>query len=714
MLVEAVNIKKVTGLKRFVSIVLFSALLGSCASQTQPKLADHGKEVVSVAPSVFAAPVRRDDIGSAVSSVTDSVSATSSPREKDSVAREGTMTLLTPVDRPVAKTSTEPLLVDLFSQSGALSVSADKMPLRDFLHYSFGELLQVNYILDPAIDDDQSKQSPVTLSLAKSMTEKELFATISELLVKRNIQIRYGNDAFYIYLAADSKSANNVAVAIGRNLADVPETVQTILQVVPLNYGIKVALQSSIARLTEALVTPDFDQNALYIRGKREAVVRALELVEMLDSPAARGQFIGMINLDFVTPEEFVSEVNVLMLSEGLVTSVGAEDKRNLVMVPLEKLGAVAIFATAEMLLERVEYWAKLVDVPGGGTDEQYFVYQPKFARALDLGTSMQSLIGGNTGGSSTSRAAATDEATGVAPDSGRVVGANSERIRMVVDERANALIFFTTGSEYRALKPLLTQLDTLPKQVALDILIAEVTLQDEFKYGVEWALSRSEVNLTTQGAFGVSSIGGIGLLIDGTEGPINANFLQTNSLVNVLSNPTLTVRDGVSANINVGSDISVIGATTQDPINGERQTTTSEYRKTGVNVSVTPTVNSTGIVVLEIDQEISNSVPNSSGASGNPDIFERSIKTEVIARSGQTVMLGGLVSENYDSGGSAAPGLAKIPLLGNLFKAKSKNNDRTELIMLVTPRIVDDLDQWDSVLDDFRQALIYLQLDPS
>ena len=326
----------------------------------------------------------------------------------------------------------------------------------------------------------------------------------------------------------------------------------------------------------------------------------------------------------------------------------------------------------------------------------------------------MQSLIGGNTGGTSRSRAAAADEATGAAPDSGRVVGANSERIRMVVDERANALIFFTTGSEYRALKPLLTQLDTLPKQVALDILIAEVTLQDEFKYGVEWALSRSEVNLTTQGAFGVSSIGGIGLLIDGTEGPINANLLQTNSLVNVLSNPTLTVRDGVSANINVGSDISVIGATTQDPINGERQTTTSEYRKTGVNVSVTPTVNSTGIVVLEIDQEISNSVPNSSGASGNPDIFERSIKTEVIARSGQTVMLGGLVSENYDSGGSAAPGLAKIPLLGNLFKAKSKNNDRTELIMLVTPRIVDDLDQWDSVLDDFRQALIYLQLDPS
>ena len=212
--------------------------------------------------------------------------------------------------------------------------------------------------------------------------------------------------------------------------------------------------------------------------------------------------------------------------------------------------------------------------------------------------------------------------------------------------------------------------------------------------------------------AFGVASIGGIGLVVNGNEGPLTANLLQTNSLVNVLSNPTLTVRDGVSANINVGSDISVIGATTQDPINGQRQTTTSEYRKTGVSVSVTPTVNSSGIVVLEIDQEISNSVPNSSGASGNPDIFERSIQTEVVARSGQTVMLGGLVSQNYDTGGSSAPGLGKIPLLGNLFKARSNNNSRTELIMLVTPKVIDDLDQWDSVLDDFRQALIYLELD--
>ena len=702
-------------MKRYSLIVLISVLLGSCASQNQPKMSDHGSfEAVSVAPSFLASSSKDDAVADQKSSsATDLSPQAGSSDGEDKSDQSAAMTFLTVVERPDVKTSTVPLLVDLFPDHGELSISADKMPLRDFLHYSLGELLKVSYILDPAIDDDQSTLAPVTLSLASAMTQRQLFSAVSELLVKRNIQLRYGNDIFYVYVPKNANSSNNIAVAIGRNLADVPNTAQTILQVVPLNYGIKVALQSSIARLTDALVTPDFNQNALYIKGKREAVVRALELVEMLDSPAARGRYIGMINLDFVTPEEFVKEVNVLMLSEGIITSVGADEQRNLVMVPLEKLGAVAIFAAAEMLLERVAYWAKVVDVAGGGTDEQYFLYKPKFARALDLGKSMMGLIGGDLSDGSMSQAVAGgSEATGMAPDQARTVGVSSQRIRMVVDERANALIFYTTGSEYRALKPLLTELDTLPKQVALDILIAEVTLQDEFKYGVEWALSRGEVNLTTDGAFGVASIGGIGLVVNGNEGPLTANLLQTNSLVNVLSNPTLTVRDGVSANINVGSDISVIGATTQDPINGQRQTTTSEYRKTGVSVSVTPTVNSSGIVVLEIDQEISNSVPNSSGASGNPDIFERSIKTEVVARSGQTVMLGGLVSQNYDTGGSSAPGLGKIPLLGNLFKARSNNNSRTELIMLVTPKVIDDLDQWDSVLDDFRQALIYLELD--
>ena len=113
----------------------------------------------------------------------------------------------------------------------------------------------------------------------------------------------------------------------------------------------------------------------------------------------------------------------------------------------------------------------------------------------------------------------------------------------------------------------------------------------------------------------------------------------------------------------------------------------------------------------MKITQNISNSVPGSSGAGGNPDIFERSIDTEVAARSGQTIMLGGLISENSSSGGSGTPGFSKIPLLGNLFKAKTNSTDRTELVMLITPRVLEDLAGWEFVMQNLRQELEVLDM---
>jgi len=277
-----------------------------------------------------------------------------------------------------------------------------------------------------------------------------------------------------------------------------------------------------------------------------------------------------------------------------------------------------------------------------------------------------------------------------------------------VVDERANAIIFYTSGSEYQALLPLIEKLDVLPRQVMLDITIAEVTLTDEFKHGVEWALSSGDATFGTKNAFGVSGIGGFNLALNGVDGELNANFIDTNKLVKVLSNPTILVRDGVSANINVGSSISVRGQTTSDPT-GERETTSSVYIKTGVDITVTPSINSRGIVIMDIKQNISNSVPESSGAGGNPNIFERSLTTEVVAQSGQTIILAGLISENINQNNTKTPWLADVPLLGVLFKSNGDSNNRTELVMLITPRVIDRTDQWQQLTESFKQGLEYL-----
>jgi general secretion pathway protein D len=491
----------------------------------------------------------------------------------------------------------------------------------------------------------------------------------------------------------------------------VPNTTRPILQIVPLKFGAKVSVERSLRTFGKAKVVTDYDQGAVFISGNRGDVIQAVELIKLVDTPAARSKFVSLIELTFVSPSKFSDQVGLLLDNEGVSTAIGKPSQRGLTLVPLQQLGGIAVFASNETLLQRVEYWSTILDVPGKGSQEQYFLFHPQLARAKDLGESVSALLGAGGSFSDGNRRQMSDQqqTTGNAPSAARSSGLATDKIKMVVDERANALVFYTSGSEYQALLPLLTKLDTLPKQVSMDIVIAEVTLKDEFKFGVEWALSRSEVNLTTQGAFGATTVGGLGLIINGAEGPLTGSFLSSNSLVKVLSSPTIIARDGVAANINVGSEISVVGQTTQDPINGDRQTTSSEYRKTGINVTVTPTVNAEGIVVMEVSMSISNSVPSSSGASGNPDIFSREISTEVVAESGNTVLLGGLISESFSTGGDGVPGLSRIPLLGNLFKADSDSTDRTELIMLVTPKVLDSAQRWNSVKEDFKQSLQFM-----
>jgi general secretion pathway protein D len=601
--------------------------------------------------------------------------------------------------------------VEDLSTKNKLSVSAEKMPLRDFVHYVFGDLLGVNYVLGASVEAaGDSPGERVTLSVTNAVSSRELFELAAQLLDGRGVKLKVANETYFVYRENEVGVAPQVVIGIGADKSAVPKTNQRIMQVIPVKFGIRVTLERTLRTLGTAKITPDFSQSTIFAEGSREEVLRVIELIDLLDTPATRGRYIGLVELTFTKPTSFANEVLPLLENEGIDAAVGRPQNKNLVLVPLKQLGAVAVFATDEFLVNRVRYWSAILDVPSQGDEKQYYIYNPKFSRAVDLDDSISGLLGIAQGG--TSQVAGSS--TGNAPSAARVSGFGVDGIQMVVDEKANAIVFYSTGLQYRTILPLLRKLDVMPKQVMLDIMIAEVSLKDEFKHGVEWAIERGEVNVTTQGAFGATAIGGIGLVLDGAEGPLQANFLTTNSLVNVLSNPSVMVRDGTSANINVGSNISVVGQTTQDPINGDRQTTSSEYRKTGVDVTVKVTINAAGIVVMEIQQSISNSVPGSAGAGGNPDIFERSIKTEILAQSGQTVMLGGLISETASSGESGTPLLSKVPLLGGLFKAASTSSDRTELIMLVTPKVIEDLSGWDAVLQDFGQALLFLESDYS
>lgn len=604
-----------------------------------------------------------------------------------------------------------PLLGSKFSTQDQLSVTAEKMPVKDFIHYVYGDLFQVNYVIDQSVESSaESDVDRVTMSLANPVSSRMLYNLTNDMFLERGIRVKYTNETFFIYRPKDLNADSEVAIGIGRDPESVPNTAQEILQVVPVRFGLNGGLERTLRDLVKAKITPDFAQSTVFIQGKRAQIIKALELMDMLDTPATRGRYIALIKLRYSTPETLAITVRGLLKNEGIDASIGNPAQRNVVMVPLKRLDSLVVFASSQFLLERVNYWVGLTDTQTSGAEQKYFLYNPMYARADDLGKNIGKLFGlslgqpqSGTGGSS--------QSTGNAPPDKRTIGVNTPELKMVVDERSNAIIFYTTSSIYRDISKLLRQLDTPPKQVLLDITIAEVTLKDEFKLGVEWALSQSEVILSTDGSWSAGQIGGIGLLVDGNKGPLSARAIANNTLVKVLSNPSLMVLDGVAATISVGSQISVVGSSSSDP-DGQRVTQSSEYRSTGLTLSVTPTVNSYGSVTMEIVQSISNTLPGAGGAGGNPDIFSRSLNTEVVSRSGQTVMMAGLISESATKGGQGAPFLSKIPVLGHLFKASSNSKDRTELIMLITPKVLSTSEDVDIVLKAFREGFENMSLD--
>jgi len=391
------------------------------------------------------------------------------------------------------------------------------------------------------------------------------------------------------------------------------------------------------------------------------------------------------------------------------VSSKGQNDQA-VSLIPIERIGAIVLFANSQKILTRVGFWAKQIDQPPSGNQLQYFIYQPQFSRAKDLGASLQVLINGNNNNLKTSTSASNqNNKNNNVKKTNAIISAGNKNMSLVVDERANALIFNSTGDKYRQLLPLIQRLDVMPKQVILEVMIAEVKLTDVFKQGVEFALT-NQGSATETGGFNLSKgVAGLKYVLSGLDGKLTLNLLQTNSHVNVLSRPSLLVRDGVTASITVGDDIPTVGEIISSPNVSDK--TSVVYRKTGVELQVKPAINARGVIIMEIDQKISNQADGGSTVAGSPIIFERSINTEVVAESGQTIVLGGLISESRTNNDNTVPLFSSIPVIGRLFDSNDDTKKKTELVVLVTPRVIESVDEWDDIKAKFSTTLTNLNI---
>jgi general secretion pathway protein D len=288
--------------------------------------------------------------------------------------------------------------------------------------------------------------------------------------------------------------------------------------------------------------------------------------------------------------------------------------------------------------------------------------------------------------------------------------------IRVVADDLNNSILVWGTRSEFNRIETALKRLDLPLTQVLIEASIIEVTLNDDLKYGLKWAFSGD----AQSGYSGSGSVGsapsitqGFSYTLKNAAGLTKATLsaLADKSLVKMLSNPSLMVLDNHTATIAVGDQIPVRTGTTTTP-NGSGDpiiTNTIQYKDTGVNLAVTPSVTAGNVVAMQIDQTVTDAgSPDTSTTAGGGErpFLQRQISSKVAVRSGESIVLGGLMKNNQTNRKTGVPLLQDIPLIGNLFAENASTGVRTELIVIITPRVVRTDVDIREVSEDLRERL--------
>jgi general secretion pathway protein D len=285
---------------------------------------------------------------------------------------------------------------------------------------------------------------------------------------------------------------------------------------------------------------------------------------------------------------------------------------------------------------------------------------------------------------------------------------AGEQRIKIAADGAKNAVLIEATPADYRRIMKVISALDVMPNQVLIEATIAEVSLNDDLKMGLRWYLERKNSSYTftdaANGALG-SVFPGFSYALTAANIATTLNTLSQVTDVNVVSSPSLTVMDNSTAILQIGDQVPI---TTQSAASvlgpGAPVVNSVSYRDTGVILSITPRINESGRVLLEIEQEVSTVVSTTSSGIDSPTIRQRRIRTSVVVSNGESLALGGMIQESKTLSRSQLPILGELPFLGNAFKSKDNKYGKTELIIVITPRVMRNLDEARQVTDEYRR----------
>jgi len=330
-------------------------------------------------------------------------------------------------------------------------------------------------------------------------------------------------------------------------------------------------------------------------------------------------------------------------------------------------------------------YWKEKLDVPSEvSIKPQLYTYKVKNRKADDLAKILGKVL--------TQKAGISNSTSQKANKKTKTISVTNSSI--IADLPTNTIMMELTPTQYREILPIIKQLDCLPLQVVAEVTIAEVTLTDTFSLGFEHALKNNKALETNPFTLAVDtvtgSLGGSGFSAVYQSKNINTviNAYAEKKLLSILSKPKLMMLNNESGSINVGQQVPIITSNSSS-IDLQAITQTVKYRSTGVNLILTPTINSNGVVTMKISLNLSQAQLNSTSGIDSPLIVNRELATTLTLKDNETILLGGLISSNTSKSKGGVPFLKDIPWLGGVFASQGKSVNKTELIMLIKPQII-------------------------
>lgn len=598
-----------------------------------------------------------------------------------------------------------------------INANIEGMPVPAFINEFFGSILGVGFQMAPAV---ARMNDLVTLRTSGPQSPQNFYRLATRILQTYGVSTTYESGIVLFEAGQKGEMFQAPFVLSGRASPDVPMSHRPVFQLVELG---TVRIADVTQWLTTAFansgiqIQPDLNRNAIVLFGKPDVVSQAVSAIRVLDRPFMRGRMSARLEPGFITADELAKRLVDVLNAEGYgatlhggVTSLQAA---SVIVLPIAPANTVIVFAGEREALEHAVEWARNIDQPNPTAgDDSLFYYTVRNTRAQDIVDTLSGIRGGSARASTrdassllqppapvnTTAAAPVPAATPAAAGALGSIAAG----QLLLDAPRNALIFQGKSSDWGRMLPLIKQMDKAPRQVMIEITIAEITLGKTEEFGVNWLAKANADRFGGSLHSGKLDTGigsGLTYILD-VAGQARATLraYADADRVSVLSTPRLMVKSGEEASFDVGTEIPTLSSTTASAQQTEGTSNilqSIQYRKTGIILNIKPVVYSDNRVDLDIRQEVSDVVKVSADdAVQSPSIFNRAISTSLSLRDGSAVLLGGLMSNRGSEGSGGVPYLKDVPLLGGLFRNSNRTAEKTELVLMIVPYIIESDEQ--------------------